>query len=144
MKKTVSLFIIIINLLSCNASKDQFYAAMPQEIRSITIENWTGGRMESGSGTVFIIEFEKPLLSNVHIEKIYYKNLETEFVQVNETKFKANFHYIAIFQEFQTSAIATKKFHLKDNEAVIEYQKNNKTYFYKCSNIKEIPMIMYE
>ncbi len=120
MKKIVFLFLI--NLLSCNASKDLFYAAMPQEIKSITFENWTSGRMESGSGTVFIIEFEKPLRSNVRIEKIFYKNLETEFVQVNETKFKAKFHYNAIFQEFQTSATATKNFHLKDNEAVIEYK----------------------
>jgi hypothetical protein len=144
MKKTVFLFLFIINLLSCNASKDLFYVAMPQEIKSITFENWTSGRMESGSGTVFIIEFEKPLRNNVRIEKIYYKNLETEFVQVNETKFKANFHYNTIFQEFQTSAIATKNFNLKDNEAIIEYQNHNKTYFYKCSNIKEIPMIMYE
>ena len=142
MKKTVFLFII--NLLSCNASKDLFYAAMPQEIKSITFENWTSGRMESGSGTVFIIEFEKPLRSNVRIEKIFYKNQETEIVQETETKYSASFHSNALYREQHSSDAASKNFNLKDNEAVIEYQNRNKTYFYKYSNIKEIPMIMYE
>ena len=140
MKKIAPLFflIIILNLFSCNALKEPFYASSPQEIKSITFENWTAGRRESGSGTVFIIELEKPLGNTIRLEKIYYKNLETELVQVNETKFRANIHYNAIFQEHQTSTIATIEFHLKDNEAVIEYQKDNKKYWHKCTQIKEI------
>ena len=94
--------------------------------------------MESGSGTVFIIELEKPLQSDIHFEKIYYQNLETELVQANETKFRANFHYNAVTQKKQTSAIASKDFRLKDNEAVIEYLKDNKKFWYKCTQIKEI------
>jgi hypothetical protein len=145
MKKTTSLFILIIilNLFSCNASKEPFYASPPQEINSITFENWTAGRMESGSGTDFVIDFEKPLGNNIRLEKIYYKNLETELVQVNETKFRANFHYNKIYQQHQTSAIATKEFHLKDNEAVIEYIKESKKYWYKCSQIKEITPVLF-
>lgn len=141
MKKIASLFflIIILTLFSCNASKATIYASSPQEIKLITIENWTAGRMESGSQTVIIIELERPLQNNIQLKKIYYKNLETELVQLNETKFIANFHYNAIFQEHQNSAFASKDFHLKDNEAILEYQKNNMKYWYKCSQIKEIP-----
>ena len=47
-----------------------------QEIKSITFENWTAGRMESGSGTVFVIELEKPLGNTIRLEKIYFKNLK--------------------------------------------------------------------
>lgn len=145
MKIIPSLFylIVILNLFSCNASKDPFYASTPQKIKSISFENWTGGRMESGSGTVFMIEFEKPLQKNILLEKLYYRNLETEIVQINETKFKANFHYNAIYQEHQNSTNATKEFQLKVNEAVIEYQKNNQKYWYKCSPIKEIAPIEF-
>jgi hypothetical protein len=145
MKKTTSLFflIILLNLFSCNATKEPFYASAPQEIKLITFENWTAGRMESGSGTVFIIELEKPLGETIRLEKIYYKNLETELVQVNETKFRANFHYNKIYQQHQTSAIATKEFHLKENEAVIEYLKNNKKYWHKCTQIKEITPLLF-
>ncbi|MCF8320034.1 MAG: hypothetical protein K9I35_02360 [Flavobacterium sp.] len=145
MKKVTSIFflIILLNLFSCNASKETIYTSLPQEIKSITFENWTAGRMESGSGTVFVIELEKPLGNTIRLEKIYFKNLETEIVQVNETKFKANFHYNKIYQQHQTSAIATKEFHLKENEAVIEYLKNNKKYWYKCTQIKEITPLLF-
>jgi hypothetical protein len=145
MKKVTSLFflIILLNLFSCNASKETIYTSLSQEIKSITFENWTAGRMESGSGTVFVIELEKPLGNTIRLEKIYFKNLETELVQVNETKFRANFHYNKIYQQHQTSTIATKEFHLKENEAVIEYQKNNKKYWHKCTQIKEITPILF-
>ena len=145
MKKTTSIFFLIIHLilLSCNASKESINASTLQEIKTITFENWIAGRMESGSGTVFTIELEKSLQNNIRLEKIYYKNLETELVQVNETKFRANFHYNKIYQQHQTSAIATKEFHLKENEAVIEYQKNNKKYWHKCTQIKEITPLLF-
>jgi hypothetical protein len=145
MKKIAALYflIIIVNLFSCNAPKETIYTSPPQEIKSITFENWTAGRMESGSGTVFIIELEKPLQSNIQLEKIYYKNLETEFTKVNETTFRANFHYNAIYQKHENSAIGTKEFHLKENEAVIEYQKNNRKYWHKCTQIKEITPILF-
>jgi hypothetical protein len=137
------LLIIILNLFSCKALKETVYASSPQKIKSITLENWTAGRMESGSGTVLIIELEKPLQTNIQLEKIYFKNLETEIVKVNETTFRANFHYNAIYQKHENSAIGTKDFHLKENEAVIEYQKNNKKYWHKCTQIKEITPLLF-
>lgn len=145
MKKVTPIFFLIflLNLFSCNASKETIYTVPPQEIKSITFENWTAGRMESGSGTLFIIELEKPLGNTIRLEKIYYKNLETELVQINETKFRANFHYNKIYQQHQTSTIATKEFHLKENEAVIEYLKNNKKYWHKCTQIKEITPLLF-
>jgi hypothetical protein len=135
--------IIILNLFSCKASKETIYTSPPQKIKSITFENWTAGRMESGSGTVFMIELEKQLQTNIQLEKIYYKDLETELVKVNETTFRANFHYNAIYQKHENSAIGVKKFLLKENEAVIEYQKNNKKYWHKCTQIKEITPILF-
>ena len=145
MKKIAPLYllIIILNLISCNASKEPIFASQPQKIKSITFENWTAGRMESGSGTVFMIELEKPLQTNIQLEKIYYKDLETELVKVNETTFRANFHYNAIYQKHENSAIGVKKFLLKENEVVIEYQKNNKKYWHKCTQIKEITPILF-
>jgi hypothetical protein len=134
---------LLISLTFC-ATKENLKATFPQEIASMSFEKWTGGRRETGSGTKVSIEFKKPLLKNIHLQKIYFQNQETEIVQENETKYSANFHSNAIYQEQQSSDAASKNFNLKDNEAIIEYQNHYKTYFYKCSNIKEIPMIMYE
>ena len=54
---------------------------------------------------------------------------------MNETTFRANFHYNTIYQKHENSAIGTKEFHLKENEAVIEYQKNNRKYLPKKKGI---------
>ena len=135
---------MLFNLLTFCASKENLKANFPQEIASMSFEKWTGGRRETGSGTKVSIKFEKPLPKNIHLQKIYFQNQETEIVQENETKFSASFYSNALYREKHSSDAASKNFNLKDNEAVIEYKNQSKTYFYKCSNIKEIPMIMYE
>ena len=146
MKKHIKRFLLLSLLISLTfcATKQNLKATFPQEIESISVEKWTGGRSETGSGTTIKIEFKKPLLKNIQLQKIYFQNQETEIVQENETKYSASFHSNALYREHHSSDAASKNFNLKDNEAVIEYQNHNKTYFYKCSNIKEIPMIMYE
>ena len=146
MKKYIKqlLLLSLFNIFTFCVSKQNLKSTFPQEITSMSFEKWTGGRRETGSGKTFTIEFKKPLLKNIHLQKIYFQNQETEIVQENETKYSANFHSNALYREQHSSDAASKNFNLKDNEAVIEYQNHNKTYFYKCSNIKEIPMIMYE
>ncbi|MSP84338.1 MAG: hypothetical protein EXR18_00715 [Flavobacteriaceae bacterium] len=146
MKKKINplLLLLVFNLLAFCATKENSKAPFTQEIASISFEKWTGGRRETGSGTKVSIKFNKPLQKNIHLKKIYFQNQETEILKENETKYSASFHSNALYQEYHSSDIASKNFNLKDNEAVIEYQNHNKTYFYKCSNIKEIPMIIYE
>jgi hypothetical protein len=146
MKKYITqlLLLTLFNLLTFCASKENLKATFPQEIASMSFEKWTGGRRETGSGTKVRIEFKKPLQKNIYLQKIYFQNQETEIVQENETKYSASFYSNALYREQHSSDAASKNFNLKDNEAVIEYKNQSKTYFYKCSNIKEIPMIMYE
>ena len=138
------LLFALFNVFTFCATKQNLKATFPQEIASISFEKWTGGRRETGSGTTISIEFKKPLHKNIQLQKVYFQNQETEIVQENETKYRANFHSNAIYRENPSSDSASKNFNLKDNEAIIEYQNKNKTYFYKCSNLKEIPMIMYQ
>ena len=146
MKSYSKLFLLfaLFNGFTFCATKKNFKKIFPQEIASISFEKWMGGRKETGIGTTISIEFKKQLQKNIHLQKIYFQNQETEIVQENETKFRANFHSNALYREHHSSNSDSKNFNLKDNEAVIEYQNKNKTYFYKCGNIKEIPMIMYE
>lgn len=146
MKSYSKLFLLfaLFNGFTFCATKENFKKTFPQEIASISFEKWTGGRRETGSGTTISIEFKKQLQKNIHLQKVYFQNQETEIVQENRTKFRANFHSNALYRVHHSSNSDSKNFNLKYNEAVIEYQNKNKTYFYKCSNIKEIPMIMYE
>ena len=140
----VFLLFALFNGFTFCATKQNLKASFPQEIASISFEKWTGGRRETGSGTTIYIEFKKPIQKNIHLQKVYFQNQESEVLQESETKYRATFHSNAIYREHHSSNSASKNFNLKNNEAVIEYQNKNKSYFYKCSNIKEIPMIMYQ
>ena len=145
MKHTKTIFFLFALQFLCAfcTSKEGFQQKFPQEISTISFEKWMGGRQEAGSGTTIRIELKKPLSKNAHLEKIYFQGFETQIVQENETTFKASFYFNAIYRNPNSSNFDSKNFNLKQNEAVIEYQKNNKTFFYKCRNIKEIPMIAY-
>jgi hypothetical protein len=141
--KTIFFLFALQFLFAFCGSKEGFQQKFPQEISAISFEKWMAGRKETGSGTTIRIEFKKPLSKIIHLEKIYFQGFETQIERENETTFKASFYFNAIYRNPNSSNFDSKKFILKQNEAVIEYQKNNKTFFYKCRNIKEIPMIAY-
>lgn len=146
MKKYIKQFLLLSLLISLTfcSTKEYLKVNFPQEIESISFEKWTGGRQEAGSGSTIRIKFKKPLSKTIHLEKIYFQGFETQIAKENEINFKASFYFNAIYRNPNSSNFDSKKFNLKQNEAVIEYQKNNKTFFYKSRNIKEIPMIMYQ
>lgn len=131
-------------LLPFCASKKNYKKNFPQEIVSMSFEKWNGGREELGSGATIFIDLKKPLQKNIHLKKIYFQNQESAITKDNETRYSSNFHSNTVHNKFHSSDVISKNFELKDNEAVIEYQKHNKIYFLKCINIKETPMIMYE
>lgn len=141
--KTLFFLFAVSFLFAFCASKDGLQQKFPQKITTVSYEKWMGGRKEAGSGTTIRIQFQKPLSKSIQLEKIYFQGFETQIVQENETNFKASFYFNAIYRDPNSSNFDSKKFNLKQNEAVIEYQKNNKIFFYKCRNIKEIPMIAY-
>ena len=141
-KTLLSLFALTFLFAFC-ASKEGFQQKFPQKISTISYEKWMGGRQETGSGTTIHIEFQKPLSKNIQLKKIYFQDHETQIVKETETKYKASFYFNAIYRNPNSSNFASKKVNLKQNEALIEYQNNNKIVFYKCRYIKEIPMIAY-
>ena len=129
--KTIFFLFALQFLFAFCASKEGFQQKFPQEISAISFEKWMGGRQEAGSGTTIRIELKKPLSKDIHLEKIYFQGFETQIERENETTFKANFYFNAIYRNPNSSNFDSKKFNLKQNEAVIEYQKNNKIRIYQ-------------
>lgn len=143
-------FLMVTICLSFCASKEGFQNKFPQEFASVYSEHWTGGVRGAGGGIHFHMEFKKPLSSDILLEKVYFQNLEAEVERQSQTVFVANFTIPYIDPDLiseddnnQASSIDKPKFDLKENEAVLEYKKNNKTMFFKIINIKEKPMIAY-
>ncbi len=153
-KKIIFFFIIAISFTFC-AMKQEFQTEFPQEIKSVYFQKWIGGQEETGSATDFYIEFKKPLSKEIKLDKIYFRNQETNFEEVTKNTFVAHFPPKNIIPDLildsdslkeygnKAPVIIKPKFDLKPNEAVLEYTKNNKTQFFKISNPKEKPTITH-
>ncbi|HEX9151029.1 MAG TPA: hypothetical protein VF842_03045 [Flavobacterium sp.] len=133
--------------------KQELQTEFPQEIKSVYFQRWISEQKETGNGTDFYIEFEKALSGDIKLEKIYFRNQETNLKKVGKNTFFAHFPPKNInldlimdsdsLKEYGNKApvIMQPKFDMKPNEAVLEYKKGSKTQFFKIINVKEKPAI---
>ncbi|MES2805602.1 MAG: hypothetical protein V4652_08565 [Bacteroidota bacterium] len=148
-KRIVPLFIIAISLTFC-AMKPEFQTEFPQEIQSAFYQKWVDGKQSSGID--FYIEFKKSLAANIKLEKIYFQNQELAIKGIVKNTFTAHFYKENKKEDFilhkdpskeygnKAPVVQKIKFDLKPNEAVLEYKKDDKTYFFKIINPIEKPL----
>jgi len=128
----------------------------PFVVGEANFQKWLGGTPDAGKGIHFTLTFSE-ISEGVLIEKIYFRGKE-EILNQNIHNPKA---YLATFfdkpkQEIIMDSNPLKEmdnprpsltseipFELKANEAVIQYQKGNKNYYYKIENITEKEVVAY-
>ena len=142
----VSLFIIVTSLTFC-AMKQEFQAEFPQEIQAVFYQK--GQLSNQQQGIQFYIEFKKPLVSTIMLEKIYFHNQIATIEEMTQNTFVAHFKESNKKEDLildanpakeygnKAPALEKSKFDLKPNEAVLEYKNNNKTQFFKIANAIE-------
>lgn len=130
--------------------KQEFQTEFPQEIQSVFYHKEKNG-MES-SVINFYIEFKNPLSANIKLEKIYFHNQESPVQEITPKDFKSTFLQSNKKEDLimdknpakeygnRAPVIEKSKFDLKPNEAVLEYKQDNKTQFFKITNLKEKPL----
>ncbi|MFV5694213.1 hypothetical protein ACM55G_02085 [Flavobacterium sp. LB3P122] len=133
--------------------KLELQTEFPQEIKSVYFNKWTGGQEGTANGTDFHIEFKKPLSKEIKLDKIYFRNQESNFEEVTKNTFIVHFYQKNMdlildgdtLKEYGNKApvIIKPKFDLKPNEALLEYTINNETQFFKIIDTKENPTIAY-
>lgn len=157
MKLFIKYFFLALTVFSFSfcASKQNTQMDFPQEIAAVYFQKWIGGQEQSGSGTDFYIEFKKPLAKEIILEKIYFQNQEAKPESRDNQTFVAHFyqktaqHDLILdsdpLKEYGNKApvIVKPMFDLKPTEAVLEYKKNSKTFYFKIISIKEKPIIAY-
>ncbi|MFV8269095.1 hypothetical protein ACNQGP_04050 [Flavobacterium sp. GT2N3] len=142
------LFIVAISLTFC-AMKQEFQTEFPQEIQSVFFQNGDDGA--ENNQTHFYIEFKKPITASIKLEKIYFHNQESPVEVITKNTFVSHFFQIKKedlildsnpANEYGNKAprIQKSKFDLKSNEAVLQYKQENKTFFYKITNVMEKPL----
>jgi hypothetical protein len=147
-------FLILTVFLTQNCNRISISENSPFAIESVTFQKWMGGQPHIGSGTNFEIKLKDKLPENCKFQKVYFQNQEANLEEQNPTTFVARFYQKPranlIFdadpkKEYGNTApeIYKSKFSLQANEAVLEYTKERKTYFFKTKNIPEKEAIAY-
>jgi hypothetical protein len=148
----VFFLLIIVSLVYC-APKENQKTKFPQKIKSVYFQKRVDTKEAKNSGTDFYIEFEEPLSKDIQLVKIYFQSQEANFEPITKNIFVAHLAYKRTNPDLilhkdsrkeygnQAPIIAKPKFDLKPTEAVLEYKRSDKSYFFKINNAKEKPMI---
>ncbi|MFV8368837.1 hypothetical protein [Flavobacterium sp. LB2R40] len=142
------LFSSALSLTFC-AMKQEIQTEFPQGMQSVFYQK--DKNVKERTVMHFYIDFKKPLAANIKLKKIYFHNQESKVEEITRNTFVAHFYESNkqedlildsnLAKEYGNKApvIQKSKFDLKRNEAVLEYKKENKLYFFKISNVTEKP-----
>lgn len=131
---------MIFFLFSC-ATKQNVQAQFTEKIAATYFQQWIGGQELTGKGIYFYIQLEKPLSSNIHLEKVYFRGNEAVLNKENETNYKASF-----FQKNKknkTLKAENSLYKLSENQALLTYKIDNKTFYFKLQDLQEKELIAY-
>ena len=143
---------ITISCGSCKAKKESvvFTQSIPFTVENTYSQKWVAGVRGGGSGLnihttinnisegVIMKEFFfRKKVTEVKVSKNnlfsgYYKNDENTLIMDSDTQ-----------KEVVNTPPKKSPFQLEDNEAVLSYDFNNKTYYHKISNIVEKDVLAY-
>ncbi len=135
-------------LLGSCVPNQVFQKKMPQEIARVYYQKFTTGDTQIEGGINFIVTFKKVLPDDVLLQKVHFRGQQRPFLKTNDTVFVASFKK-EIKPDYVLSGNSTAEygnkppqilvssFKLKDNQAILEYEKGGKTYFYNCKNLEK-------
>lgn len=143
-------------ILSCNSNKRVLQENPPFEVAEASFQKWFGGTQEAGKGIHFTLIFSK-ISEDVLVEKIFFWGKEevlkqnpqnpniylTTFVDKLKEDTVLDSNPVKEMDNPRPSLISEIPFELKAKEAVIQYQKDMKTFYYKIENISQKDAVAY-
>lgn len=147
-------FLILLFILTQTCSKAPFSkmskSDLPSEIQDIYFQNWVGGRLETGGGTNFVIQFKSALPDDIKLKSVFFRGKSADFETKPNNQFVAYYTYKPkndlILDEDATKEYGNQAPDLTQSNSVsaeIFFIKNEKTYSYKVENVKEKEMLAY-
>ena len=154
--KIVLIFITFFLTQTCNKKKseNQILDQLPSELENVYFQKWVAGQEESGSGTHFFIQFKTAFPENIKIKKVYFQGQESDLQSEDDNIFTANFTnkpkqdrilHVDSEKEFRNKppVISKSKYNLESNEAILEFEKDQKTFIFKLQKIKQKELLAY-
>lgn len=157
--KTLQSFIFLFILMttySCNNTKPILEEDPPFLISEATFQKWFGGTQNAGGGIQLTLIFSK-ISEGVDVEKVYFRGKSENLKQdhQNSKSFVATFvdkpkqdiildrNSIKEMDNPKPSITVKSPFDLEANQAVIQYQVQSKTFYYKMNNVTEKEAVSY-
>lgn len=158
----ISLLLVFIittfSLTQCKTQDSVVQKKVPFTITEKTYQYWTGGK-EGSSGTNLVIKGNYDL-TPLHFDTVFFQNREERIVaEFNSNQFNIFLRIAKINTENKDLKMSknpqdeygnkvpvkTKDipFDLKEDEAVLLYNINGKSYYYKINGIKQLQTINY-
>jgi len=147
--KNIILATIALGIMSCTSQKKLETNNIPFEIGQSSVQNWSGGREESGSGAELKIIISE-VLEGMSFEKVYFRGLALNCELKKEEGLPT---IVASFKRDELTNTNVDKdgeeiqktFELQPNQAILAYKRaGEKTKFTKIDNIKEKPPVLYK
>lgn len=152
---TMSLMITVVLFSSCASQKLE--SNLPFTLEEIYVQDWVGGRAESGKGTYVVIAIAD-LPASVQLSQLYYKNQVSDFTNQSagdKKQFRANFKPVSK-PDIQMHADASKEvgnmpptlgvkvpFEIQKGEALLEYLEGNKTKYFILKNLEKKELLTF-
>jgi len=142
---------ILMTLIFISCSSQKEIKSLPFPIDEVYFQKWIGGQLLTGSGTDFFIRFKEPFSANFQIKKLYFHGRELDVIKRNDSVFTANYsqrpkvdkELNETVGQIETPKVVKSKFELKNSEAILEFEQDNKTQFFKITDIKEKELLAY-
>lgn len=141
---------------TCNKkiTDSEILEKLPSVIENVYFQNWVAGQEKSGSGTRFYIQFKTEFPENIKLKKVYFQGQKLDFQDEGENVFTANLINkpkqdrildIDSEKEFgnKPPEISKPKYELKLNEAILEFEQDQKTFIFRLQNIKQKEILAY-
>ncbi len=154
--KIVLIFLTFFLNQTCNKkiSETQILDQLPSVIESVYFQKWVAGQEKYGSGIRFFIQFKNEFPENIKLKKIYFQGHELDLQPEGENIFTTNLNnkpkHDRILdanseKEFgnKPPEISIPKYELMLNEAVLEFEKDQKPFVFKLQNIKQKELLAY-
>jgi hypothetical protein len=147
-KKIIFLELIVVCFSNCG-SNHQRKIDFTQEAAKVYYETLAEDNQRQAVRIDLYLEFKEPITEDIHLKKIYFRNQEAVIEKVSDRKYVAHFSQMTVWEDVildrdgkkeygnKAPIIVKPKFKLSKDEAVLEYNKNEETIFFKLIGINE-------
>jgi hypothetical protein len=148
LKKTALMTLSVLCFTFCG-SNHQRQMDFTQEMAEVYYETVAVDSQREAIRVNFYIEFNDPLSEEIRLQKVYFRNQQATIEIVSGKKYVAHFTPTVGMQDFVLDSDGKKEygnkapiivkpiFELNEDEAILEYRKNNDTIFFKLTEVNE-------